>query len=905
MDRFSLLLLEPGEIYFEDFKVVYHIKPEDRVPAVHNEVPGRLKVCSKSVVFVPQNISLPMLKFPLTDCEDIDEWCPRSFQSALASKRELMFVSCRQTVEMLRQNIIAPFKFRRTLDKFVFSFTYRRVSECLGQVQQLHRASSLPPVEQAGMVAAINYSRQSRLSFDTCWLENLSEKIVLETVGNRITPLVLNPGRVLLTNERLYFQPYNNVEVDPVTKVKLLSITGLYCRRYLLRPQGLEIEYSTEKGGKKHIYLSLGKQGDRDKLYNAIIAQGVVSRTDEGVECMTLQWQHGILSNYDYLLHLNSLADRSFNDLTQYPVFPWVIADYTSSSLDLESSDTFRDLSKPIGALNKDRLESLKMRREEMGAATEGGCGSMASYLYGSHYSCPGFVLYYMVRKNPQLMLCLQNGRFDHPDRMFNSLRQTWRNVTTNQSDFKELVPEFYDLDGGGEFLCNAMEIDFGVRHTGERVGDVGLPPWAKNSRDLVEKLRLALESPIVSKNLHSWIDLVFGFKNSGEEAELADNVFYPLCYEGGVDLDKISDPNERYALEVQISEFGQVPKQIFRCGHPQRYTSLPPQVHAKVREDTDNESVMSSDWRKFKSLIRLGDHHTHKEGISALGMVGSLVVSASHDSNLKLYRWREGHAGVERSVNARTITIAAVVSPSPCTVILGCWDNTIIVYGIVTGAWRSTVVAHTDAVSCISWDKGVLSTGSWDGLVKLWSCVAKYSYIVKLTDLTGELDHGSPVTCLTLQMETESNGTLAAGTREGEVVVWSVILGQGSMAHRLPSHSRQVNCVALAPDGSRILSGGSDMGIKVFDLKTGTVVFSKNVGEEVVCLAWDGVLALVGGGLGQLSVWNLAIGKREPESRIIGHTGRVTAMAVGEDDGNIIVATGGEDRRVIVWKAQ
>ena len=205
----------------------------------------------------------------------------------------------------------------------------------------------------------------------------------------------------------------------------------------------------------------------------------------------------------------------------------------------------------------------------------------------------------------------------------------------------------------------------------------------------------------------------------------------------------------------------------------------------------------------------------------------------------------------------------------------------------------------------CTQPEVACLSTGSWDGLVKLWSCDAKYSYVVKLTDLTGELDHGSPVTCLTLQMETESNGTLAAGTREGEVVVWSVILGQGSMAHRLPSHSRQVNCVALAPDGSRILSGGSDMGIKVFDLKTGTVVFSKNVGEEVVCLAWDGVLALVGGGLGQLSVWNLAMGKREPESRIIGHTGRVTAMAVGEDDGNIIVATGGEDRRVIVWKAQ
>ena len=30
----------------------------------------------------------------------------------------------------------------------------------------------------------------------------------------------------------------------------------------------------------------------------------------EDEESMTLKWQHGILSNYDYLLYINSLADR-------------------------------------------------------------------------------------------------------------------------------------------------------------------------------------------------------------------------------------------------------------------------------------------------------------------------------------------------------------------------------------------------------------------------------------------------------------------------------------------------------------------------------------------------------------------------------------------------------------------
>ena len=68
---------------------------------------------------------------------------------------------------------------------------------------------------------------------------------------------------------------------------------------------------------------------------------------------MTLQWQNGLISNLEYLLYLNSAADRSFNDLTQYPIMPWIIADYKSADLDLSNPSTFRDLSKPMGALNQ------------------------------------------------------------------------------------------------------------------------------------------------------------------------------------------------------------------------------------------------------------------------------------------------------------------------------------------------------------------------------------------------------------------------------------------------------------------------------------------------------------------------------------------------------------------------
>lgn len=64
--------------------------------------------------------------------------------------------------------------------------------------------------------------------------------------------------------------------------------------------------------------------------------------TEHTAESYMLQWQRGHLSNYQYLLHLNNLADRSCNDLSQYPVFPWVLADYTSAQLGALAAEAYQ-----------------------------------------------------------------------------------------------------------------------------------------------------------------------------------------------------------------------------------------------------------------------------------------------------------------------------------------------------------------------------------------------------------------------------------------------------------------------------------------------------------------------------------------------------------------------------------
>ena len=103
----------------------------------------------------------------------------------------------------------------------------------------------------------------------------------------------------------------------------------------------------------------------------------------------------------------------------------------------------------------------------------------------------------------------------------------TWRLASRDSpTDVKELIPEFYCLP---EMFENYERFNFGCRQSGERVEDVALPAWSlKDPRLFVLIHRQALESELVRNNLHNWIDLIFGSKQSGEAAVEAINVFHP-----------------------------------------------------------------------------------------------------------------------------------------------------------------------------------------------------------------------------------------------------------------------------------------------------------------------------------------------------------------------------------------
>ena len=107
-------------------------------------------------------------------------------------------------------------------------------------------------------------------------------------------------------------------------------------------------------------------------------------------------------------------------------------------------------------------------------------------------------------------MIKFQGGRFDNPNRLFKGIKKEWVSACTNPGNVKELIPEFF-MEEKQQFLRNYMKLDLGTRSNGKRVDDVKLPRWAKTPAEFLRKNRQALESEYVSKNLHHWINLIFG----------------------------------------------------------------------------------------------------------------------------------------------------------------------------------------------------------------------------------------------------------------------------------------------------------------------------------------------------------------------------------------------------------
>lgn len=261
-------------------------------------------------------------------------------------------------MEMKEENRIGPYKFDRRPRWFIFSLTFEPLATFLPAVHQLIGINNTAnTIEREQTLRALQADLWQDFRFDPGWFVDSREEKVLELAARKVTPLVANTGRIVLTRTRIYFQPFNNVEPDPVETWRLEKVRDIFQQRHLLREVGVEI-FTTDD--KSVLFAFESKDAQNDFLAHLFSITGLTLTPTPDPHIMQL-WQERKISNRDYLMYVNSWAGRTMNDLTQYPVFPWVIADYESEELDLNDPNVYRDLRKPIGALNEDRLELLQV----------------------------------------------------------------------------------------------------------------------------------------------------------------------------------------------------------------------------------------------------------------------------------------------------------------------------------------------------------------------------------------------------------------------------------------------------------------------------------------------------------------------------------------------------------------
>ena len=388
--------------------------------------------------------------------------------------------------------------------------------------------------------------------------------------------------------------------------------------------------------------------------------------------CYTELWKENIISNYNYILMLNKYSNRSYNDLNQYPTFPWIYTDYKSDKIDLKNKDNFRKFNYPIGCQSTSNIENSVIKfendAENMGInedyfktiglnsnvyimrnsikhkvdksinsvkdnyynnylnffnlsnslikandnnsnnninkglysnlslssslSKNSRCSLIANNLtlyeanniidlikkhfklesinlnnndtnniddiikfpihHRKHYSTSSYVIYYMIRVPPftKKLIKFHGHKFDNPDRLFNSIEETFSTLNMN-NDNRELIPEFFNFP---EMFVNNNSFYFGYKNNKYNnktlINDVILPKWSINPVDFVFKHRILLESYYTNCNIHKWINNIFGYsqlikindKNSFNLCKDTVNMYPSYSYINGINLKDVYD---------------------------------------------------------------------------------------------------------------------------------------------------------------------------------------------------------------------------------------------------------------------------------------------------------------------------------------------------------------------------
>ncbi|GLD96313.1 hypothetical protein PINS_up004996 [Pythium insidiosum] len=552
----------------------------------------------------------------------------------------------------------------------------------------------------------------------------------------------------------------------------------------------------------------------------------------------TDMWVRREISNFEYLMLLNVAAGRSYNDLTQYPIFPWIIRDFESEELRLDDPTFFRDLSKPIGTQSP--------RGRETATRTYQSCRTdsrIPPYHFATSLSHMQSVFYYLCRQAPFTSAPVIDGKTVDAwlaGGVFESVSDAFQRATSEEGYHFELTPEFFYLP---DFLVSDRnkQLVKGLRddQTSSPVfaklrQNVQLPRWANSPQDFIRQHRLALECDYVSENLHHWIDLTFGHKLMGQGATDSLNSFHIACHPEKLDLKSLN-----VGARARLTQRGTLPLQLFKKPHPARLTqdeSLEaryPASHA-VAALSSRRQVRRHDLGSRHSApvvsIRFASVLISNVGLGGTGLGSGAGIGAhnSGDHGVVVYSCdSEGVVFAKRYLNS--VPDQPKLSPFSFTELDQWWK-------LPAGSLvRDGVVFYEQMISC----------GYWDGSWRIhWSADGELLQRIAF--------HKKPILCMAHSEDAFTGDlALAFGSEDCTVSVWALSKLAASRSRRmfvkkeppvgglpwvlLHGHSHPVVAVSLNVDLDIVVSSSKDNTILVHSLRSATPLHNVEISSPVM----------------------------------------------------------------------
>ncbi|MCQ2816128.1 MAG: hypothetical protein MJ252_02570 [archaeon] len=324
---------------------------------------------------------------------------------------------------------------------------------------------------------------------------------------------------------------------DKIIVIFYSEIKEIISKRFALMWQASEMQLENGKSFLINFFSSKNKNTFYKEMRHHLKSNIII----ENPQCYFLvndfennKWNKGKMSTYKFLLLLNKYSARSLNDSNQYFIFPWcknTYEDFTfeeekyfekEKEKDREKDKDLRDFNYPIVCQTKDSRDNTKymfdMNKPEE-EKNEPGYELFQNH-FNTHYSTGLYIYYYLIKNSPltESFLKFNNGKFDSPERLFQSLTSTIKSIN-NVGDNRELIPElFSNFESFINFNCHC----FGRSAINNELIDDLIPDnFDKNKTEEKLKLkhyfqfiaahRLLLNSSMVKENIKQWFTYVFG----------------------------------------------------------------------------------------------------------------------------------------------------------------------------------------------------------------------------------------------------------------------------------------------------------------------------------------------------------------------------------------------------------